>query len=208
MAESLQQKIQQGCDKLGLDLTDKQYQNLLSYVELLAKWNKTYNLTSVRDITEMVGRHLFDSLAILPFLSGKSMLDVGSGAGLPGIPIAIARPGIEVTLLDSNAKKTRFLQQAKAELALSNVTVVHGRVEQVSLPKFNIVTARAFSTINDIIDLTGRHCDDAGCLLLMKGLYPEEELKDMPKKFILQDIVRLDVPGCDGQRHLVRIVKV
>ncbi|PHS71621.1 MAG: 16S rRNA (guanine(527)-N(7))-methyltransferase RsmG [Methylophaga sp.] len=207
MTEELLQQLQQGCQDLGLVLTLEQQQKLLLYVELLAKWNKVYNLTSVRDEGEMISRHILDSLAILPFLSGTSMLDVGSGAGLPGIPVAIARPDLAVTLLDSNSKKTRFLQQVKAELALSNLSVVHSRIEHAELPRFSMVTARAFSTIDNIIDLTGRHCDDAGCLLLMKGAYPEEELKFISTSFMLKEVVSLTVPGCDGQRHLVHLVK-
>lgn len=207
MGDSLLEQIQQGCDELNIILTDEQCQQLLAYVVLLDKWNKVYNLTSVRDPNEMISRHILDSLAILPYLAGKTLLDVGTGAGLPGIPIAIIKPDMTVTLLDSNSKKTRFLQQAKAELSLSNVTVVHGRVEQVELPKFDTVTARAFSTIDDIIDLAGRHCDDAGCLLLMKGIYPEAELKAVKDGFHLQDVMSLTVPGCDGQRHLVRLIK-
>jgi len=183
MAASLLQQIQEGCDAIALVLSTDQHQQLLDYVALLAKWNKVYNLTSVRVIDEMVSRHLLDSLAILPYLSGESLLDVGSGGGLPGIPVSIARPDLAVTLLDSNSKKTRFLQQVKAELKLANVTVVHARIEQADLPQFEVVTARAFSTIGDIIDLTGRHCHDAGRLLLMKGVYPESELKALASGF-------------------------
>lgn len=207
MVDSLLEKLQQGCKALNIELSNEQYQQLLAYVVLLDKWNKVYNLTSVRDPSEMISRHILDSLVILPYLIGKTLLDVGTGAGLPGIPIAIVKPDMAVTLLDSNSKKTRFLQQAKAELNLSNVTVVHGRVEQAELPKFDTVTARAFSTIDDIIDLAGRHCDDAGCLLLMKGVYPEAELKAVKDGFHLQDVMSLTVPGCDGQRHLVRLIK-
>jgi len=205
MAASLLQQIQQGCDDLALALSEEQQQQLLFYVTLLAKWNKVYNLTSVRDIDLMVSRHLLDSLAILPFLSGQTLLDVGSGGGLPGIPIAITRPDLAVTLLDSNSKKTRFLQQAKAELALDNVTVVHARVEQADLPQFDLVTARAFSTVDDIIDLTERHCHDASRLLLMKGVYPEEELMQLASGFRLEAVHALNVPGSDGQRHLVEL---
>lgn len=207
MAASLLQQIQQGCDDLALTLSEQQQQQLLDYVVLLGKWNKVYNLTSVRDIDEMVSRHLLDSLAILPYLSGASLLDVGSGGGLPGIPLSIARPDLAVTLLDSNSKKTRFLQQVKAELGLDNVTVVHARIEQADLPQFEMVTARAFSTIGDIIDLTGGHCHDAGKLLLMKGVYPESELETLGDDFSLHSVHVLDVPGSDGQRHLVELVK-
>jgi 16S rRNA (guanine527-N7)-methyltransferase len=121
--------------------------------------------------------------------------------------VAIARPDIAVTLLDTNSKKTRFLQQVKAELGLTNITVVHARVEQAQLPKFSMITARAFATIEDIIDLTGIHCDDAGCLLLMKGLYPSEELSVINEQFALHDVVELSVPDCSAERHLVRLIK-
>ncbi len=207
MSKSLLQQLKTGCELLDLSLTEQQLLKLEHYVELLAKWNKVYNLTSVRDPQEMVSRHILDSLSILPYLNGDSLLDVGTGAGLPGIPVAITRPDIAVTLLDTNSKKTRFLQQVKAELGLDNITVVHARVEQADLPKFAMVTARAFATIEDIIDLTGQHCDDAGSLLLMKGVRPDDELKSIGKGFKLQDVVTLDVPDCDGERHLIRIVK-
>ena len=207
MGSPLLKQIQQGCDDLALTLSEKQRQQLLSYVMLLAKWNKVYNLTSVRDTDVMVSRHLLDSLTVLPFLTGHSLLDVGSGAGLPGIPIAIARPDLAVTLLDSNSKKTRFLQQAKAELGLGNVTVIRERIEQASLPEFDLVTARAFSTIADIIDLTERHCHDASRLLLMKGVYPEEELMRVTGGFKLESVHVLNVPGYEGQRHLVELVR-
>lgn len=205
--KKLLQQLQQGCKALALDVSEERQVKLVAYVELIAKWNKAFNLTSVRDPGEMISRHILDSLAILPYLEGDSLLDVGTGAGLPGIPVAILKPEMAVTLLDSNSKKTRFLQQAKAELKLENITVVHSRVEEADLPKFDLVTARAFSTIDDIIDLAGRHCDDAGCLVLMKGLYPEEELQAVTNGFSLQDIQSLDVPGCEGQRHLVRLRK-
>jgi len=208
MVASLLQQIQQGCDDLTLALSAEQQQKLVSYVTLLAKWNKVYNLTSVRDIDGMVSRHLLDSLAILPFLSGESLLDVGSGGGLPGIPIAIANPALAVTLLDSNSKKTRFLQQAKSELGLDNVTVVHARIEEANLSQFDLLTARAFSTINDIIDLTGRHCHDASRLLLMKGVYPRAELVELAGGFKLEAVHALNVPGSDGQRHLVELIKI
>lgn len=207
MSDRLLQQIKSGCEELGLSLTDDQQIKLQRYVGLLDKWNKVYNLTSVRDPNEMVSRHILDSLTILPYLEGDSLLDVGTGAGLPGIPVAIAFPNIAVTLLDTNSKKTRFLQQVKAELNLDNVTVVHARVEEADLPKFAMVTARAFATIEDIIALTGRHCDDAGSLLLMKGVRPDDEIETIGSGFKLRDLVTLNVPNCDGERHLIRIVK-
>ncbi len=207
MDEGLLQRLQQGCAELKLTLSQAQIATLVRYVQLLDKWNKVYNLTSVRDPIDMISRHLLDSLAILPYVSGDSLLDVGTGAGLPGIPLAIAQPELAVTLLDSNSKKTRFLQQAKAELALDNIRVVHARIEQAELPKYAMVTARAFAKIDEIIDLAGRHCDDAGSLLLMKGTKPEDELPNIMGEFKLQQVVSLDVPGCAGQRHLVCLLK-
>jgi len=207
MAADLRMQLEQGCQALAIDLSQAQQQQLLDYVALMAKWNKVYNLTSVRDPAEMLTRHIIDSLAILPYLNAPSLLDVGTGGGLPGIPAAIARPDCAITLLDSNSKKTRFLQQVKAELGLSNVTVVHGRVEQVSLPQFAIITARAFASIDDIIRLAGQHCQPGGELVLMKGVYPEQELQFDSQAFHLRDVVSLTVPACDGERHLVRLTK-
>lgn len=207
MALDLKAQLDEGCAALSLDLSEIQKQQLLDYVALLLKWNKVYNLTSVRDPAQMLSRHILDSLSVLPYLDASSLLDVGTGGGLPGIPAAIVRPDCAVTLLDSNSKKTRFLQQVKAELGLHNVTVVHGRVEQVSLPKFAIITARAFATIDDIIKLAGQHCEQNGRLVLMKGVYPNEELQFDSDAFRLQDVVSLDVPECEGERHLVRLIK-
>lgn len=207
MADDLLQQLQQGCDELKLPLTQTQLDKLIAYVALLDKWNKVYNLTSVRDPQLMISRHILDSLAILPYVTGTTLLDVGTGGGLPGIPLAIARSELAVTLLDSNSKKTRFLQQVKAELALDNITIIHARVEQAKLPKFATITARAFAKIDEIIDLAGRHCDDAGSLLLMKAMKPEDELSAVMGEFGLQQVISLDVPYCDGQRHLVCLLK-
>ncbi len=207
MNEDLRAQLDAGCAELQLTLGDEQKQQLLNYLALLHKWNKVYNLTSVRDPQLMLTRHILDSLSLFPYLDCKSLLDVGSGAGLPGIPVAIGFPQMAVTLLDSNIKKTRFLQQVKAELKLNNVTVVHGRVEQLDLPRFETVTARAFATIAEIIDLAARHCDDAGSMVLMKGVYPEQELAEIGDGFKVKDVVALSVPGEQAERHLVRLIK-
>lgn len=207
MNEDLRAQLDAGCAELQLTLGDEQKQQLLNYLALLHKWNKVYNLTSVRDPQLMLTRHILDSLSLFPYLNCKSLLDVGSGAGLPGIPVAIGFPQMAVTLLDSNIKKTRFLQQVKAELKLNNVTVVHGRVEQLDLPRFETVTARAFATIAEIIDLAARHCDDAGSMVLMKGVYPEQELAEIGDGFKVKDVVALSVPGEQAERHLVRLIK-
>jgi len=198
--------LDKGCEVLDLTLTDSQKAQLIDYVELLNKWNKVYNLTSVRDPEEMVTRHILDSLAILPYIKGQSLLDVGAGAGLPGIPLAIANPDLKVTLLDSNSKKTRFLLQAKTELGLDSVTVVRARVESANLEQqFDTVTARAFSTLNVLAEMAGQHCNDHGVLLLMKGTYPEKELQNIVGNFWVDDVLVLDVPGNVGKRHLVRL---
>ena len=207
MAVDLKAQLDKGCAELQLQLSDQQKNQLLDYLALLQKWNKVYNLTSVRDPQGMLTRHILDSLSLIPYLQCNSLLDVGSGAGLPGIPVAICFPQMAVTLLDSNIKKTRFLQQVKAELKLNNVTVIHGRVEQLTLPKFEVITARAFATIAEIIDLAARHCDDAGSLILMKGVYPEQELDSVGGGFTLKDVIALNVPGDQAERHLVRLIK-
>lgn len=208
MTEMLKAQLHHGCAALDLSLTDEQLQKLLAYLALIHKWNKIYNLTAVRDPQQMLSRHLLDSLAVIPYFSGvESVLDIGTGAGLPGIPLAICYPQTAVTLIDSVAKKTRFLQQAKAELALTNVTIVTGRVEQVSLPKFAIITARAFATITEIIDLAGRHCEDSGKLLLMKGAYPQLEMEALTTGYQVASIAPINVPGSEAQRHLVTLIK-
>lgn len=207
MAVDLKAQLDMGCAELQLQLSDQKKTQLLDYLALLQKWNKVYNLTSVRDPQGMLTRHILDSLSLIPYLQCNSLLDVGSGAGLPGIPVAICFPQMAVTLLDSNIKKTRFLQQVKAELKLNNVTVIHGRVEQLILPKFEVITARAFATIAEIIDLAARHCDDAGSLVLMKGIYPEQELAEVGDGFTLKDVIALNVPGDQAERHLVRLIK-
>lgn len=205
MASTTALALEEIAEQLLLSLSPEQQGQIEDYLALLVKWNKVFNLTAVDAPEQMMSRHVADSLSIVPYLDGDSLLDVGTGAGLPGLIIAIVRPDIQVTLLDSNAKKTRFLQQVKAQLSLSNVTVVHCRIEQVTLPQFAMITARAFASIRQIIDLTGRHCDDAGSLLLMKGVYPHEELQTELKPFTLRDVIPLSVPGSDAERHLVRL---
>ncbi len=202
-----QRLLTDGLTALGLVLDMEQQEKLLAYVALLYKWNKTYNLTAVRDPLEMVGKHLLDSLAILPHLHGPRILDVGSGAGLPGIPLAIAAPRLELTLLDSNSKKTRFLVQAKGELGLSNLSVVHSRVEQFRPERlFDTVTARAFASLADMLAGTAHLLAPGGCLLAMKGEYPTEELAALPPGVEVREVIALTVPGLQAQRHLVRIV--
>jgi 16S rRNA (guanine527-N7)-methyltransferase len=191
--------------KLGLDAEAEHRQ--LAYLALLEKWNRAYNLTAVRDPLVMVPRHLLDSLAVLPWLVGPRVLDVGSGAGLPGIPLAIARPDLAFTLLDSNAKKTRFITQAVAELGLANVTVANARVEDYRAPApFATLVTRAFASIPDMLAACGHLCASGCRLLAMKGAVPQAELAALPEGFQVSAIHALEVPGLDAQRHVIIIV--
>lgn len=198
--------LQQGVTALGLPLDSGQQEQLLTYLALLVKWNRAYNLTAVRDPLQMVIKHLLDSLAVLPHLHGTQVLDVGSGAGLPGIPLAIADPARAFTLLDANSKKTRFLLQAKGELRLSNLSVVHSRLEHYRPGRlFDTVTARAFASLADMAAGTAHLLAPGGSLLAMKGEYPRQELDVLPPAFVVREIIALTVPGLEAQRHLVRI---
>jgi len=203
---NLRRRLDDGIAALGLPLDADHQERLLAYLALLVKWNQAYNLTAIRDPLEMVTKHLLDSLAVLPHLHGTRVLDVGSGAGLPGIPLAICDPAREFTLLDSNGKKTRFLLQAKGELRLSNLSVVHSRLEQYRPGQlFDTVTARAFASLADMTAGTAHLLAPGGSLLAMKGEYPQDELDALPPGFVVREIIALTVPGLEAQRHLVRI---
>lgn len=203
-----EQRLAQGLAGLGLDLPVAVQARLLAFRDLLWRWNKTYNLTAVRDPARMVARHLLDSLAVLPHLAGGRILDVGSGAGLPGIPLALAQPARRFVLLDSQAKRTRFLRQAVIELGLDNVEVVQSRVEHYrpGLP-FDSIVSRAFSQLADFVRLAGPHCAGGGALLAMKGVLDESELAGIPAPWQVTQIVTLAVPGLTGERHLIRIAR-
>lgn len=201
---SLREKLAAGLAELGLTLDPATEQRLLDYIALLHKWNKVYNLTAVREPQKMLYQHVFDSLAVLPYITGSRLLDVGSGAGLPGIPLAIAKPGLSVTLLDSNHKKTTFLRQVCIELALTNVSVVCERVEAWQPDvKFDQVISRAFSDLGEFVRLARHLCAPGGSLLGMKGLYPFEEIAQLPAGMVAEKIIPLNVPGLEAQRHLV-----
>lgn len=197
-------KLSAGLSLLGLKLSDAQQCLLLDYVALLQKWNKVYNLTAVRDPENMLYQHLLDSLAVLPYVGNGRLLDVGTGGGLPGVVLAIARPELDITLLDSNQKKTTFLRQASIELGLKNVRVECIRVDDYQpVTPFDMVISRAFSELAEFVRLSARLCRAGGVLLAMKGVYPHDELAQLSEKFQQIDVVSLDVPGLEAQRHLV-----
>ena len=203
---SLNEQLASGLEQMGLALNAEQQGRLLDYIALLQKWNKVYNLTAVREPENMLYQHLLDSLAVLPHLGTGRLLDVGSGAGLPGIPLAIVKPELQITLLDSNHKKTTFLRQACIELGLSNVAVECVRVDTFTPQQpFDAVISRAFSDLFEFVRLSARLCRSGGKLLAMKGVYPHDELAQLPAEYDQVEVVALNVPGLEAQRHLVII---
>lgn len=205
----LDQLLRAGLLELHCPLEADTQARLVAYVRLLEKWNRTYNLTAVRVPEEMIPRHLLDSLALLPYLKGPRVLDIGTGPGLPGIPLALARPDLAFTLLDSNAKKTRFVTQACAELGLKNVEVVNERVEKYHPPTpFDTIVSRAFSTITDMLVASRHLCHPAGQFLAMKGVAPLEELAGMPPGYKVSGVPALVVPGLSAARHVAILVPV
>ncbi len=199
---SLAGELAAGITALGLDVTPEAQQRMLDYLALVEKWNKAYNLTAVREPAKMLTHHLLDSLSVLPHVRGPQVLDVGSGAGLPGIPLAISKPEWRFTLLDSNHKKTTFLRQAVIELKLANVDVVCDRVESwPATQPFDTVVSRAFSDLPEFLALAGKLCAKNGVVVAMKGVYPHEELAQVPKEFQLRNVVPLNVPGLGAERH-------
>lgn len=176
------------------------------YIALLVRWNQAFNLTAVRDPADMVSRHILDSAVIAPFIKAGSIADIGSGAGLPGIVIAVLRPDLEVTLVDSNGKKTRFCRQAVAELGLENVAVVQTRVEDYRTnERFANVVSRAYSSLFSFVDSTRHLLVDGGSFLAMKGEYPHDELQALPAWVRVVAVHPLHVPGLDAERHLVEM---
>ncbi|HCU2049011.1 16S rRNA (guanine(527)-N(7))-methyltransferase RsmG [Pseudomonas aeruginosa] len=198
-------ELARGADELGVTLDADKQRQLLAYLALLIKWNKAYNLTAVRDPDEMVSRHLLDSLSIVPYAeAGDNWLDVGSGGGMPGVPLAILFPEKRLTLLDSNGKKTRFLTQVKLELKLANLGIVHSRVEAFRPESpFDGIVSRAFSSLEDFANWTRHLGGQETRWLAMKGVHPNEELAALPEDFRAEAEHALAVPGCQGQRHLL-----
>lgn len=202
------QKLQSGLKEMGLDLSGDQQDKLLAYVEMLKKWNKTYNLTALRDESQIISHHLLDSLTLPPYLEGaQTMLDVGSGGGQPGIPAAVCRPDLQITLLDANTKKTSFLQQAAIELELKNVRVVSGRVEAVQGLRADVITSRAFAELADFVNWTTHLLQDGGCWAAMKGVYPAAEIDRLPDSVCVERVDKIRVPQLNAERHMVILRK-
>ena len=202
---SLTQPIEQGLLAMGVDLPHQSRGRLAAHLELIEKWNQVHNLTAVRDTAQMVVLHLLDSLTLLPHLGdAKSLIDVGSGPGFPGIPLAIARPELSITLLDSSHKKCAFLEQARVELGLTNVTVVCERVQQFHPEQlFDAVVSRAFAELSDFVVQSQHLAAPGGRLLAMKGVYPFEEIARVPATHRVAQVVELAVPTLEAKRHLV-----
>lgn len=201
-----QERLKSGLLRLEFPVDEVQRDALQAYLEMLIRWNKAYNLTAVRDPFEMVTLHLLDSAVISPHLQGENFADLGTGAGLPGIPLAVLNPDKRFTLVDSNGKKTRFVQQAALELGLKNINVVRSRIEDYRPDApFDGILSRAFASLSDMLN-GARHCIGPGSnILAMKGRYPEAELAELPAGFELKCAIPLSVPGLDSERHLIHI---
>jgi 16S rRNA (guanine527-N7)-methyltransferase len=202
---TLQARIAEGLAAMGIVLPDAEHARLAAHLELIAKWNRVHNLTAVRETEQMVVLHALDSLSVLPHVSkARTILDVGSGAGLPGIPLAIALPASRVTLLDSSHKKCAFLQQAKTELALDNVEIACERVEQWQPGRnFDAVVSRAFSDLADFVSQARHLVAPGGKLVAMKGVYPFEEIARVPGTHRVAEVLELKVPSLEAKRHVV-----
>ncbi|MBB5393947.1 MULTISPECIES: 16S rRNA (guanine(527)-N(7))-methyltransferase RsmG [unclassified Herbaspirillum] len=205
----LTRTLKDGAAELGLHLSERQLSRLLAYQALLAKWNKVYNLTALRDPAQMMTHHLLDSLAaVSAFAGARRVLDVGAGGGLPGIVLAIwaaeAEPQMHITLVDTVQKKTAFLTQVKAELQLSNVSVIHTRVEQLPVEQqYDVITSRAFAELNDFIDWSNHLLQEGGKYIALKGVMPQQEIDRLPPGWSVNKVQALHVPGLDAERHLI-----
>ncbi len=197
-----------GLKRLDVSVPEDVLEKLVRYLDGMMKWNRAFNLTAIREEREMVIKHLLDSLAALPWLTGDKVIDVGTGAGLPGMVLAIVCPEKQVTLLDSNSKKTRFLLQMVGELQLSNVKVVHSRVEEYREQTYDTVTSRAFASLSDMLHWCAHLKNEAGRFAAMKGRYPAEEIAELPSGFTVVDVPRISVPFLDDERHMVLIEKI
>ncbi|EMT6578142.1 16S rRNA (guanine(527)-N(7))-methyltransferase RsmG [Providencia rettgeri] len=198
-------KLNQLLVKTDIDLTEKQKQQLVDYVGLLAKWNKAYNLTSVRDPQQMLIRHIMDSIVVNGQLNGTKFIDVGTGPGLPGVPLAIVRPDSHFVLLDSLGKRIRFLKQVQHELGLTNIEPVQSRVEEYPIENgFDGVISRAFASLNDMLSWCHHLPSSDGRFYALKGVIRDDEIA-LPEGFVIESITELEVPELDEQRHLVKV---
>lgn len=205
--QALQDDLSRGLTTLGLD-ADALSPPLLAYLALLDRWNRTYNLTAIRDPREMVTRHLLDSLAMHSFVGEETLADLGTGPGLPGIPLAIAKPRLRVTLVESNGKKARFLREAVRTLGLGNARVAESRAEALDEPAaYDALTARALDVLAGIIEVGGHLLKPGGKLLAMKGVRPDEEIAALPSGWTCPAVHTLVVPGLVGERHLVIVTR-
>lgn len=207
---ALAQILNDGITELKLDLSVEQAEKLLDYLALLAKWNSVYNLTSVRDPMQMLTLHVLDSLAAVPaFAQAKNVLDVGAGGGLPGMVLAIARPDVKVSMIDTVHKKTAFLTQVKAELGLANVTVYTKRVEQLEVKqKFDVITSRAFADLSDFVNWSSHVLEEGGQFIALKGVAPPDERERLPADWKVTKLQPIQVPGLNAERHLVFIARI
>ena len=207
--ENLRPVLESGLDALCIKLTKEQQNKIINYLIILSKWNSVYNLTAIRDPKEMMTHHVLDSLSAVPaFTEAQNVLDVGSGGGLPGMILAICYPDKKISMIDTVSKKTAFLNQAKAELGLNNVTVYSARVEslQVNQP-FDVITSRAFSELNNFVNWSQHLLAEGGRFIAMKGVHPQGEMERLPEGWEVKEVRPLTVPGLDAERHLIFIQK-
>jgi 16S rRNA (guanine527-N7)-methyltransferase len=205
---ALAEVLSGGVTALELDLSDAQQEQLLDYLALLNKWNSVYNLTSVRDPMQMLTLHVLDSLAAVPAFAGaRNVLDVGAGGGLPGMVLAIARPDMQVSMIDTVHKKTAFLTQVKAQLGLANVTVYTKKVQELEVAPFDVITSRAFADLSDFVTWSGHLLEQGGRFIALKGTAPQEERERLPAPWRTTALQPLKVPGLEAERHLVFIEK-
>lgn len=203
---ALTELLRNGVEQLHIKLSAEQFRQLLEYLQLLGKWNQAYNLTAISVPEEMVKLHLFDSLAIAPYLKSQRNIDIGTGAGLPGIPLAIYFPQRQFTLLDSNGKKTRFLTHVKQQLGLNNVEIIHDRAESYRTDKlYDAILSRAFASLKDMLNCTAHLCAQQGRFLALKGTYPDAEIGKLPSNFKVEKVIPLTVPEIEAERHLLII---